>query len=122
KARKIAEVVESLEARTRSLLAANAQLKSDGKKAAELARFRAQQEKLAFDTALVKAEAERDAARTEQTAANDARAKAEAERAKARSSELTGEFGALRHAARPVRISCARNIHSSALTPPRGEQ
>ncbi|HWZ90508.1 MAG TPA: protein kinase [Polyangiaceae bacterium] len=96
KARKIAEVVESLEARTRSLLAANAQLKSDGKKAAEQARFRAQQEKLTFDTALAKAEAERDTARTEQASANDARSKAETERDKAQQDKAAADGARLK--------------------------
>ena len=63
KARKIAEVVQSLEAQTAQLLAANAQLLRDEKTAVNQARLRAQQERAVFDAALAKAVAERDTAR-----------------------------------------------------------
>ena len=112
KARKIAAVVQSLEAQTDQLLAANAQLRRDEKTASNQARFRTQQEKAAFDAALAQAqaeaerarsaqaeaetakwqaEAERDQARNDQTAAEAARAKAERERVKSQQDQATAD-------------------------------
>jgi hypothetical protein len=91
KARKIAEVVQSLEAQTTELLAANAQLRSDEKAALNQARFKAQQEKAAFDAALSKAQAERDTARGDQSVAETAKWKAEAERDQARSDQASAD-------------------------------
>jgi eukaryotic-like serine/threonine-protein kinase len=84
KAKKIGEVVASLEAQTSGLVAANAQLKSDAKKAAELARQRAQQEKYESDAAIAKAHDERDAARQDKSVADVARWQAESERDQAK--------------------------------------
>jgi hypothetical protein len=91
KARKIAEVVQSLEAQTAALLAANTQLRSDEKAALNQARFRAQQEKAAFDAALEKAELERDTARSAQSAAETAKWQAEAERDQARNDQASSD-------------------------------
>jgi len=96
KAQKIAEVVTSLEAQTTGLVAANAQLKSDAKKAAELARYRAQQAKEAFDTALAKAEAERDTARDHEASAELARSQAETERDQAKRDKSAADAARLR--------------------------
>jgi hypothetical protein len=84
KAKKIGEVVASLEAQTSGLVAANAQLKSEAKKAAELARLRAQQEKYESEAALAKAHDERDAARQDKSIADVARWQAESERDQAK--------------------------------------
>jgi serine/threonine protein kinase len=91
KAQKIAEVVQSLEAQTAQLLAANAQLRSEEKTAINQARFRAQQERAAFDAALAKAVAERDTARGDQSAAETAKWKAEAERDQARNDQAAAD-------------------------------
>lgn len=91
KARRIAELVASLEAQTTSLLATNAQLKTDAKKAAAQARLQAQQERLAFDAALARMTAERDAARDQKSLADVARWKAEAERDEAQQSKTAAE-------------------------------
>jgi eukaryotic-like serine/threonine-protein kinase len=91
KARKITEVVTSLEAETARLLAANAQLSLDQKAAEGRARLLALQERAAFDTALGKAEAERDAARSAQTIAEGATWKAEAERDQARGDQAAAD-------------------------------
>lgn len=91
KAHKIAEVVQSLEAQTAALLAANSQLRSDEKAALNLARARAQQEKAAFDAALEKSQTERDAARSAQSAAETAKWQAEAERDQARNDQVAAD-------------------------------
>ncbi|HEX3773264.1 MAG TPA: protein kinase [Polyangiaceae bacterium] len=91
KAKKIGEVVESLEAQTSGLAAANAQLKSDAKRAAEIARFRAQQEKEKSDAAIAKANDERDQAEQAKSAAESARVQAENERNQARSDKAAAD-------------------------------
>jgi hypothetical protein len=91
KARKITEVVESLEAQTASLVAANAQLQRDEKAAAAQARSRAQQERATFDAAIAKAQTELDTAHSDQALAETARWKAEAERDQARNDQTTAE-------------------------------
>jgi serine/threonine protein kinase len=91
KAQKIAEVVQSLEAQTTELLAANAQLRTDEKAAINQARLKAQQEKAAFDAALAKAVAERDTARGDQSTAETAKWKAEAERDQAHNDEAAAD-------------------------------
>jgi len=91
KAQKIAEVVQSLEAQTAELLAANAQLRSDEKTAITQARLKAQQERAAFDAALAKSVTERDTARGDQSAAETAKWKAEAERDQARSDQASAD-------------------------------
>jgi eukaryotic-like serine/threonine-protein kinase len=96
KAKKIGEVVASLEAQTSGLAAANAKLKSNATKAAELARFRAQQAKEAFDTALAKAEADRDTARQDKALADTARTQAETERDQAKRDKTTADSARLR--------------------------
>ncbi|HEX3851882.1 MAG TPA: hypothetical protein VHW01_13005, partial [Polyangiaceae bacterium] len=91
KAQKIAEVVQSLEAQTAQLLAANAQLRSDEKTAVNQARLKAQLERAAFDAALAKAVTERDTARGDQSAAETAKWKAEAERDQARNDQAAAD-------------------------------
>ena len=91
KAQKIAEVVQSLEAQTAQLLAANAQLRSDEKAAIGQARLKAQQEKAAFDAALTKAQLERDTARSDQSVAEAAKWQAEAERDQARNDQAAAD-------------------------------
>jgi hypothetical protein len=95
KAQKITEIVESLEARTAALLAANAELGRDEQARAAQARLRAQQERAAFDGALTKAHAERDVALGSQAAAEAARWKAEAERDQAQSDQALADRGRL---------------------------
>jgi hypothetical protein len=90
KAKKISDVVESLEAESVGLLAANVQLQHN-EAAANEARVRAQQQKVASDVALVKAQAERDAARSEQSLAQTAVWKAEAERDQARGDQASAD-------------------------------
>jgi eukaryotic-like serine/threonine-protein kinase len=84
KARKITEVVESLEAQTTSLVAVNAQLQRDEKAAANQARARSQQERITFDALIAKAQTDLDTARSDQAIAEAARWKAESERDQAR--------------------------------------
>jgi serine/threonine protein kinase len=91
KAKKIGEVVESLEAQTSGLAAANAQLKSDAKRAADVARFRAQQEKEKSDAELAKLSDERDKAEQDKTSADSARLQAENERNQARSDKTSAD-------------------------------
>lgn len=91
KARKIAEVVQSLEAQTNQLLAANAQLRREEKAAANHARQREQQEKSAFDAALAKAQTESDVARSAQSAVETAKWQAEAERDQARNDQASAD-------------------------------
>ncbi len=91
KARKIAEVVQSLEAKTAELLAANARLRADEKAAINQARLKAQQERASFDAALAKAAAERDAARADQSTAETAKWKAEAEREQAQNDQAAAD-------------------------------
>jgi eukaryotic-like serine/threonine-protein kinase len=91
KARKITEVVESLEARTSSLSLSNERLVQELKNAEKEARLRAQQERTAFDSALEKAEAERNAAKHAQASAETAAWKAEAERDQARNEQASAE-------------------------------
>ncbi len=96
KARKITEVVASLERETARLAAANAQLQLEQKAAESRARLSTQQEKVAFDAALAKAEAERDAARSAQTVAEAGTWKAEAERDQARNDQAAAEGARVR--------------------------
>ncbi|MEO6598889.1 MAG: protein kinase, partial [Polyangiaceae bacterium] len=91
KARKITEVVASLEDETARLLAANAQLRLDQKSAEDRARLFAQHERAAFDAALSKSETERDAARRAQSLAEGATWKAEAERDQARGDQAVAD-------------------------------
>ncbi|HEY0465562.1 MAG TPA: protein kinase [Polyangiaceae bacterium] len=91
KARKITEVVATLEAQIASLVLANERLEQDGRNAEKQVRLRAQQEKAAFDLALEKAEAERNLAKNAQTAAETAAWKAEAERDQARNDKDAAE-------------------------------
>lgn len=91
KARRIADVVQSLEAETTALVASNLQLKGEAKKAALQMRLQAQQEKLAVEAALTKAQAERDAARNEKTLADISRWRAEAERDQAQQEKSSAE-------------------------------
>jgi hypothetical protein len=91
KARKITEVVETLEAQTASLALANERLEQDRKNAEKEARLRAQQERAAFDSALEKAEAERNAAKNAQSSAETAAWRAEAERDQARSDQAAAD-------------------------------
>jgi len=91
KARKITEVVVSLEAQTADLARANERLVRDAREAEKESRLRVQQERAAFDTALEKAEAERNAAKSAQSAAETAAWRAEAERDQARSEQLSAE-------------------------------
>jgi len=84
KARRITEVVETLEAQTERLALANERLDQERKNADKEARLHAQQDKAAFDAALEKAEAERVAAKNAQSAAETAAWKAEAARDQAR--------------------------------------
>ncbi len=91
KAKKIGEVVQALEAQITGLAAANAQLKSDSKKAAADARFRAEQAKDTFDAALKKAEAERDTAAQDKATADTARSQAETDRDQARRDKTSAD-------------------------------
>jgi hypothetical protein len=105
KAKKIGEVVASLEEQTSALAAANVKLKSDSRKAAVEARQRAQQAKEAFDAALKKtqderdgarqdsalAQADRDQAKRDKAAADAARSKAEAERDQAQKDKAAAD-------------------------------
>jgi len=91
KARKITEVVQTLEAQTAALALANERLEQERKNAEKEARLRAQQEKAAFDSALEKAEAERHAAKSAQASAETATWKAEAERDQARNEQASAE-------------------------------
>jgi len=91
KARKITEVVVSLEAQTASLALAKQRLEQEGKNAEKEARLRAQQERAAFDSALEKAEAERNAAKNAQASAETAAWRAEAERDQARNEQATAD-------------------------------
>jgi eukaryotic-like serine/threonine-protein kinase len=84
KAKKIGEVVDSLETQTSGLAAANAQLKSDAKRALDAARQRAQQDRYEFDTTLKKAQGERDQALQDKSTADGARAQAETDRDQAK--------------------------------------
>lgn len=91
KARKITEVVETLEAQTESLALANERLEQDRKNSEKEARTRTQQEKAAFDSALEKAEAERTAAKNAQAVAETAAWRAEAERDQARNDQASAD-------------------------------
>jgi len=91
KARKITEVVQSLEAETASLALANQRLEQEAKNAEVQLRLRAQQEKAAFDSAFEKAEAERDAAKRAQSAAETAAWRAQAERDQARNDQTAAD-------------------------------
>jgi DNA repair exonuclease SbcCD ATPase subunit len=91
KAKKIAEVVQTLEAQTSNLAAANAQLKTDAKRAAELARFRAQQAKETFDAELAKANRDREKAEQDKAAADSASLQAQAERNQARADKAAAD-------------------------------
>lgn len=91
KARKITEVVATLEAETARLALANEHLEQERKNVEKEARTRAQQERAAFDVALDKAEAERHAAKNAQANAETATWKAEAERDQARSDQAVAE-------------------------------
>ena len=91
KARKITEVVATLEDETTRLLAENARARLDQKATEERAAVLTQQQKVAFDAALAKAEAERDAARSSQTLAEAATWKAEAERDQARGDQAASD-------------------------------
>lgn len=87
KARKIAEIVTSLEAQTARLVAVNAELRRGHAAAESQARLRAQQEKAAFEGALAKMQVERDTALQEKSLAQTAVWKAEAERDQARTEQ-----------------------------------
>ncbi len=91
KAKKIAEVVQSLEAQTSNLTAANAQLKNDAKRAADLARARAQQAKETADAELAKANQAREKAEQDKAAADSASLQAQAERNQARSDKTQAD-------------------------------
>ena len=91
KARKITEVVESLEVQTANLALTNERLAQDAKNAEKEARARAQQERAAFDSALEKAEAERNAAKNAQASAEAAAWRAEAERDQARNDQASAD-------------------------------
>jgi eukaryotic-like serine/threonine-protein kinase len=91
KARKITEVVASLEDETARLLAESVQLRLERKAAEERASLLAQQQKAAFDSALGKAEAERDAAHSARVLAEAATWKAEAERDQARGDQAAAD-------------------------------
>jgi len=92
KAKKIAEVVQSLEAQISNLTAANAQLKADAKRAAELARARAQQAKEAADAEIAKANQERELAEQDKAAAESASLQAQAERNQARNDKAAADL------------------------------
>lgn len=96
KARKLTEVVTTLESETARLSAANALLSLDQKAAEDRARLQAVQDRALFDAALAKAEAERDAARSAQTAAESATWKAEAQRDQARNDQAAAEAARVR--------------------------
>jgi len=99
KARKITEVVEALKAQTSGLLAANAKLLSDEKKAqfaAEQTRQRALVEKATLEAARAKAEEERDGARNDQSVADVARWKAEGERDQAQRDKAAADAARVR--------------------------
>jgi eukaryotic-like serine/threonine-protein kinase len=91
KARKITEVVETLETQTERLSLENERLEQDRKNAEKEARLRAQQDKAAFDAALEKAEAERATAKVAQSAAETATWRAEAERDQARNDQAAAD-------------------------------
>jgi serine/threonine protein kinase len=91
KARKITEVVVSLEAQTASLALAKERLEQEAKNAEKEARLRIQQERAAFDLALEKAEAERNLAKSAQASAETATWRAEAERDQARNEQASAE-------------------------------
>ena len=91
KARKIAAIVQALEAQTDELLAANAQLRRDEKAASNQARARAQQERTEFDAALAQAQTEAERARGALAAAETAKWQAEAERDQARNDQAATE-------------------------------
>ncbi|MES1176166.1 MAG: protein kinase [Myxococcales bacterium] len=91
KARKITELVDSLEDETTRLMAESARLKADRQLSEERASVLVQQQKAAFDIALGKAEAERDAARVARTLAEAATWKAEAERDQARGDQAAAD-------------------------------
>jgi len=91
KAKKIAEVVQSLEAQTSSLAAANAQLKADAKRAADVARARVQQVKEAADAEIAKANQARDLAEQDKALSDSASIQAQAERNQARNDKAVAE-------------------------------
>jgi len=91
KARKITEVVQTLEAQTERLSLQNERLEQERKNAEREARLRAQQDKAAFDSALEKAEAERATAKNAQAAAETAAWRAEAERDQARNEQASAD-------------------------------
>jgi eukaryotic-like serine/threonine-protein kinase len=91
KARKITEVVVSLEAQTATLALAKERLEQELRNTEKDARLRAQQERAAFDLALEKAEAERNAAKGAQANAETAAWKAEAERDQARNEQSVAD-------------------------------
>ncbi len=135
KARKITEVVVSLEAQTASLALANEHLEQDRKNAEKEARLRVQQERAAFDGALEKleaertaakhaqsmaettawrAEAERDQARSDQAAADTARAKAERERTQAQQDAAASSSARLKAEAERDRLETEKNALDTA--------
>jgi serine/threonine protein kinase len=91
KARKITEVVATLETETERLSLEIERLEQERRSAEKEARLRAQQDKAAFDAALDKAEAERAAAKSAQSSAETATWRAEAERDQARNDRLTAD-------------------------------
>jgi hypothetical protein len=91
KARKITEVVQTLEAQTERLSLENERLEQERRNVEREARLRTQQDKTAFDTALEKAEAERTAAKSAQSAAETAAWRAEAERDQARNDQASAD-------------------------------
>jgi hypothetical protein len=90
KARRITEIVTSLQEQAAGLLATNAQLRRDEKAAVNQARARAQERAVA-EGALEKMQGERDTARSDQALADMARWKAEAERDQARNDQVAAE-------------------------------
>jgi len=92
KARKITEVVQTLEAQSERLVLEIERREQERKSAERDARLRAQQDKAAFDTALEKAEAERAAAKVARAAAETAAWRAEAERDQARNDQTAADL------------------------------
>lgn len=113
KARKITEVVASLEGETTRLLAESAQLRLERQASEERASVLAQQQKAALE-ALAKAEAEREAAHKAQTDAQAAAWRAEAERDQARGDQAAADAARARAEQERVKSQQAEAVAESA--------
>lgn len=120
KAKKIAEVVQALETQTSNLTAANAQLKSDARHAADVARVRAQQAKEAADAEIAKANQDREKAEQDKAAADSASMQAQAERNQARTDKASAD--AARQAAERDRDKAQQDKAASDAARAKAEQ